>query len=427
MTARDDLDRHLAAWFAADAASREPEHLLGSVLARTARTRRRPAWLIPERLIPMSAITSTVPAPRIPWRLLAAAALLILALAVGALLVVGSQQRELPAPFGPAANGLVAYAADGDIYTVDPVTGASRAVVTDPATDRDPVWSLDGTRFVFLQLGEGGMGLHAARADGRDLTPITPEPLRQIEGYSFSPDGRSLLFSHLNGTTRSLAIAESDGSGIRPLDVGFYAQAPTFRPPNGTEILFIGGGSLGDSGLYVINADGTDLRALIEFSSSRHIGEARYSPDGSRIAYYYWDDAPAFTVRTHVMSADGTGDRLVDRQSDALWDAGVAWSNDGTRLAIVRGYTESGYGDTRAAVIPVDGSGPGVETDPSVSVNDECCATYAWSPDDTSILWTPVDALGRSTRQLLIDPNTGRARPAPWTASSDPTWQRVAP
>jgi hypothetical protein len=47
MTARDDFDGLLSAWFDDDAPGREPEHLLGQVLARTARTRRRPAWLVP--------------------------------------------------------------------------------------------------------------------------------------------------------------------------------------------------------------------------------------------------------------------------------------------------------------------------------------------------------------------------------------------
>ena len=51
MTARDDFDRHVAAWLSTDAPTSEPEHLLGEVLARTARTRRRSAWRIPERWI----------------------------------------------------------------------------------------------------------------------------------------------------------------------------------------------------------------------------------------------------------------------------------------------------------------------------------------------------------------------------------------
>ena len=434
MIVRDDLDRRLTAWFAADAAPREPEYLLGSVLARTARTRRRPAWLIPERWIPMSAITSRAAAtPRAPWRLVGALALLILALVVGAMLIVGNQPRELPAPFGPAANGLVAYAADGDIYTVDPSTANRRAAVTGPAVDRDPVWSLDGTRFVFLREEDGGARLHSARADGTDVIPVTDEAFLGLAGYSFSPDGSSVLFAHQGpvgvGSRPGIAVAAADGTGWRLLQprVGMLASGPTYRPPDGREILFIGEVG-GGNGLYVMNADGTNVRELIAPSNDRLIGEARYSPDGSRIAYYFWDPfAAEFTVRTHVMSADGTGDRLVDRESPALWDAGVAWSNDGTRLAIVRGYTAAGYDDARAAVVPLDGSGPGVETNPSVSVNDECCSTYAWSPDDATILWTPTDASGRFVQQLLIDPATGQAQTAGWTAATGPAWQRVAP
>lgn len=425
MTARDDLDRHLAAWFAADAAPREPEHLLGSVLARTARTRRRPAWLIPERWIPMSAITSTVPAPRIPWRLVAAAALLILALAVGAILMVGSQQRELPAPFGPAANGLVAYSADGDIHTVDPVSGASRAVVTDAATDQQPVWSLDGTRFVFLRVEGGGGRLYSAHADGSDLTLLTPDPLGQIEGYSFSPDGHSVLFSYYKGGRKTLAIAMSDGSGVRTLDVGMSALQPTFRPPDGNEILFISEDGLG-GGLYAVDADGSGQRAIIEPVADRWIGHPTFSPDGSRIAYTTWVSADTLTARVHVMAADGTGDFDLDTRSGAVWTALPVWSNDGTRIAVVRGYT-GGFDDVRLVVMPSDGSSPGIEVDYPETVTGEAGSRWLWSPDDTAILGMPVDFAGKPLQQVLVDPSTGRWQPAPWTASSDPTWQRVAP
>src|SRR4029079_8828494 len=94
ITALDDFARHLAAWLTADAPTSEPEHLLGEVLARTARTRRRPAWRIPERWISMSAITSRVTTPpRVPWRTIALAALLV-ALIASALFVAGSLRHR---------------------------------------------------------------------------------------------------------------------------------------------------------------------------------------------------------------------------------------------------------------------------------------------------------------------------------------------
>jgi len=70
-------------------------------------------------------------------------ALLILGLAAGAVLLGGSPRRDLPKPFGLAANGLVVYSVNGDIYTVDPASTVARAVVTGPDLDQDPVWSDD--------------------------------------------------------------------------------------------------------------------------------------------------------------------------------------------------------------------------------------------------------------------------------------------
>ena len=51
MTTHDDFDRRLTAWLEATAPAREPESLAERVLARTAATRRRPAWAILERAV----------------------------------------------------------------------------------------------------------------------------------------------------------------------------------------------------------------------------------------------------------------------------------------------------------------------------------------------------------------------------------------
>ena len=65
----------------------------------------------------------------VPWRTIALLALLGLLLAAAVTLYVGSRPR-LPAPFGPAANGLVAYGQLGEIWTVDPLSGERKKVVS---------------------------------------------------------------------------------------------------------------------------------------------------------------------------------------------------------------------------------------------------------------------------------------------------------
>ena len=100
------------------------------ILQQTVRTRQRPAWLILERWLPMVDFAGQpVLVRRLPWRTIGLAVLLMaLLVAVLAALAVGGRPN-LPAPFGPARNGLVAYASGGDIYAVDPVTGVATETV----------------------------------------------------------------------------------------------------------------------------------------------------------------------------------------------------------------------------------------------------------------------------------------------------------
>ena len=101
MTARDTFGRDLSRWLHEESEHRVPDHL-ADVLVRTAGTRQRPWWSSPERWLPMETTLRLAPAPRAVWLLIVLA--LIVAV-VGAIALAGSQRR-VPAPFGPAVNGV---------------------------------------------------------------------------------------------------------------------------------------------------------------------------------------------------------------------------------------------------------------------------------------------------------------------------------
>ena len=122
MNRPENLERDLAIWFADTAAPSVPD-FTDDILRLTAGTRQRPRWSFPERWLPMSVITLARQTFKpIPWRTVGLLAALALLIAAAFAFYVGNQAR-LPEPFGRAANGLVAYATAGDIYTVYPVTG----------------------------------------------------------------------------------------------------------------------------------------------------------------------------------------------------------------------------------------------------------------------------------------------------------------
>jgi Tol biopolymer transport system component len=431
MNHTDDLEHDLTTWFAATAAPSTPD-FVPDILQRTARASQRPRWSFPERWLPMATITSRLaPMPRIPWRAAGLLALLLIALVAGAVLVAGSPAR-LPAPFGLAANGLVAYAADGDIYTVDPASGAATVIVTGPEIDLAPVWSRDGTRFVFLRVVDGPAeagALHVARPDGGELVAVTSQPLVNVHRYSFSPDGHRIVFlTEVQDGQRMLWTANADGSDAAPFELGMGADWPSYRP-DGTEILFAGqaAGPL-RNGIYAIDVASSAVRTIVGPSPEPFLESLSWSPDGSQIAYVEWTPGDEGTCSkvVHVVSADGTRNRTLPLPAGASCDEPAAWSNDGTRLVVIRSHP--GSDQAVLAIVPADGSGLGIETTRATSQSGGLSGwTAEWAPDDTMILATPVDADDTPLPQVLVDPATGASRPAPWAATSQPTWQRRAP
>jgi hypothetical protein len=224
------------------------------IVRRTAGTRQRPAWAFPERWISMATFTArTAVVRQMPWRAMGLIALLILTLLAAAFIVGSQQPRPLPAPFGPAANGSVIYAADGDIYSVDPVTKTAKAIVSGPELDFDPVWSRDGSRFAFMR--QTADGIYVARSDGGDVRRVVPVasgyllPDGEILEYSFSPDGSELLVAIRCGQT---FIGKTDGSGVREL-AGVSTHGDARFRPGGKQIAFT---PCDETGIALVNTDG---------------------------------------------------------------------------------------------------------------------------------------------------------------------------
>jgi Tol biopolymer transport system component len=382
----------------------------------------------------MSAISERMAtAPRVPLRTVAVG-LIVLALIAGAIVIVGNQPQRLPAPFGPAANGRVAYSADGDIFTVDPTTGEARAIVTGPEADSSPVYSLDGTKIAFTRTVAGGQReIWVVDAEGGSPTRVTPEPLSTVSAYRFAPDGKTIMIDRLApeiGAGSIISIANTDGSYYRDLGHQGSASSPAFRPPDGREIAFVGGSATDGQGIFALDLADGSVRTIVEPVNGYEVsGGPAFSPDGSMIAYGWWGSGVAGETeglsRVYLVDADGAGaPRLVEPPAGDSFccDGYPAWSNDGTRLAFSRWY---GTPD-RSVVAIADAQGRDSSTEIDLgqplpgAVGDP-----AWSPDDRFILLRP-DTDRVLGDQILLDVTKAAPVPIEWTATSAPAWQRIA-
>jgi Tol biopolymer transport system component len=416
-----DFDRLLTAWFETDAHVREPEALVDDAITRVNRSRRVPAWLLHEWWIPMQHSMHLRAVPRLAPVLLLIALLLA---AIVAIAIVGSRPR-LPDPFGPAANGLVAYLSNGQVYSANPDGSNPIQLTFGDGSASTPVWSRDGTKFAYRLTGptsnpssSSESDLVVVDADG--TKPITIDRgARDISPASWSPDGRWLVYARVDGTNDQVFIAAADGSKP-PVGIG-NPQTVNWSPifsPDGTKIMYFVGQE-GD-GIGVMNPDGSDWH-ILNTTPFKAIDSATWHPDGDRIVVA----AAGATEATDlwILHVGGSPEQRLRVPGQA--EVGPSWSPIGDRLA----YLTTGDGVSfRLHVADADSANerllPGIygHINPS------------WSPDGTRI--AVVNDLGSVVRLTLLDPD-GKAEAIvidavfaarPIAEPVSPTaWQRVAP
>lgn len=373
--------------------------------------------------------------PRLPWRAIVVALVVVALLALAAFAIVGSRQTKLPPPFGPAGNGLVLYSSGGDIYTVDPRTGGTRAIVTGPEVDGQPEYSPDGTKISFVRKSATNCctayDFVVAAADGTGARVISADhPVTDNDYSQWSPNSAAILVGTAQG---SLLRLDAIGTAA-PVIVaeGLRFVGGEARPPDGAQILY-DPDSTPEIDLWIMNADGTGARRLIPASAlagSQHdLSAVHWSPDGKMVAFNC--AAPTNMDVSHicVMNADGTNIRPVADESDAWFETDFVWSPDSTQIAFNRWYTDPATGTRTVRPIglaSITGSAV-VDIGPAPTSDG---ALFGWSPDGTTLLSLPAELLhspsGAPVRPLAIDVATGNTRTVDWGVGGEASWQRVA-
>jgi dipeptidyl aminopeptidase/acylaminoacyl peptidase len=440
MNTNDRLERHLPTILESLAPAHTPAYL-HDIIREVDHTRQRPRWTFPERWLPVSVLTNRLAvAPRIPLRAVLAVTLLILALVVGAVLLAGSRQR-VPLPFGPAANGQIAYAdTDGAIRGGQAGNAPAPVLVSGPGNER-PVFSPDGTRLAFLRADAlGNLDILVVGADGGAPKVLTSDALLSIGHLGWAPDSRSVVavvagsihVFDVDGTLPPRVLNEQVGIGgsVSDLDEFNAELGDLFRPPDGDEILYIGNGPEG-AGLYRQPLAGGDPIGLLTTEDSpipfADLSSAQWSPDGDYVTVAASERMDGSGGRLYVMNADGTDLRRLstfESPVGLVHEEHAAWSPDGTQIAFLRWINSQDGTDVRPVTIVDVASGDEREVG---DVNVNGYAGWGWSPDGRSIVEVPSEPSPDANRVLLVDARTGAVTRTGWAAESAASWQRVAP
>jgi TolB protein len=234
---------------------------------------------------------------------------------------------------------------------------------------------------------ESSGDIYVADTNGSNLRRLTFDggPYSYNREAAWSPDGSRIAFSKSDGRTGAgIYLINADGTNLGRLSPeGAYDASPTWSP-DGARIAFENRSDNRSIGhIFAMNADGTNR---VQLTSNRQPNSSpAWSPDGHRIAYATYSDTGDSGTHIYVMNADGTN-RVRLTNNDAF-DSDPEWSPDGGRIVFTR------YPDL--LVMDADGTNL-VRLTPARSEPGRS-GSPAWSPDGLMIAFT-------QSTLLYVDP-----------------------
>src|SRR5690606_21001167 len=216
------------------------------------------------------------------------------------------------------------------LYLLDTTTRELRQLISGPV-DYLPSWSADGAELAFVTRERGQYSLYAADSATGALRRLTSKA-NQIAFPTWSPDGSALAYVVVFGADDGLYVVSADGSREVRL-TEWIAFTPAWSPDS-REIVFTAPNS-GNSEVYVIDVATGALRNVSR--NPAYDSDPVWSPDGTRIAFYSLRECNEISL--YVVDADGSNQRrLLDNCALSMRGASdnrpPAWSPDGTRIAL---------------------------------------------------------------------------------------------
>lgn len=196
----------------------------------------------------------------------------------------------------------------------------------------------------------------------------------------WSPDGRQIAFSSTrDNPSGDIYLMNADGTNVRRLTFSGGASAPNWHP-DGSQIVYqkvVPGLSFEVFKIFVDGTGETDIS-----NNPAEDSLPAWSPDGTKIAFSSRQVDPAADVM--VMNPDGSG--VVDiTNNPGVEDSWPSWSPDGTMIAF-----HSRRDDPAGEEIyrmNADGSNVVRLTFNTGPVQGSFDIFPAWSPDGSRILW----------------------------------------
>jgi len=171
-----------------------------------------------------------------------------------------------------------------------------RQLTSSTATNVRPAWSPDGKSIAFQSNRDGPYHIYVMSSDGTNLRQLTNGD-NDDRHPTWSPDGKVIAVDTGDQVKREIALIDVGSKSRTPVTkLGMTAQFPSFSPDGKTIAFFLY--NLGTMDLWTVGRDGSNAAAVTRQLATESNNQctfachaARWSPDGTRVAFSDGDNA----------------------------------------------------------------------------------------------------------------------------------------
>jgi TolB protein len=220
------------------------------------------------------------------------------------------------------------------------------------ATDWYPSFSPDGRTILFSSQMNGHFDLYSMDLNGKSVRQITHN-LDDCYAPSLSPDGTKVVFASTSGGVQNIWTINFDGTNPVQLTHDPRDNVDPVWSPDGTRISFTTT-RRGEGDLMVMDANGSNVRRVTNGINVE--GRNSWSPDGRYLAFYAGPvgDKDIYLVGTSCISLpDGCGPSQMRRLTGGGNNKGPDFSPDGQWITFA---SELDKISNEVFIVRVDGS-----------------------------------------------------------------------
>ncbi len=238
---------------------------------------------------------------------------------------------------------------EGELWVMNADGSGKHQLTFDTFSDFNATWSPDGSQIAWRSLRDNNRDIYVMNADGTNVRQLTTDPASDFAA-DWSPDGTRIAYTSLKSGFYAVWTMAPDGSDQRQVTPdGFNGALPGWSPDN-KRILFADGfcDTCGESDLFYINADGTDLIRITD-TPENELAKS-WSRDGKSVV---GDFAKLVPSEKHLAKGDvavwdvatGAVTKLTD--SNGIEEGHADWSQSG-RPALAPSAGDAGSAEATA-------------------------------------------------------------------------------